>query len=156
MKKLMLCLAAWLMAGMATSAFADPITIDHPWARATMANSATGAAYAKLTNPGTTPDHLIGISTDVAAKAELHQSLNEDGVMKMKPVPILELKPGETVELKPGGYHIMLTGLKQPLVAGQSFPVTLEFEKAGKQQVTVTIEAMQMGHDMKDMPGMSH
>ena len=34
----------------------------------------------------------------------------------------------------------MLIGLKQPLRAGESFPLTLEFEKAGKREVTVTVE----------------
>jgi copper(I)-binding protein len=53
----------------------------------------------------------------------------------------LELKPSTKTELKPGdGYHLMLVGLKQPLKAGDKFPVTLSFEKAGKVEVSVWVE----------------
>ena len=41
--------------------------------------------------------------------------------------------------LKPGGLHIMLIGLKQPLVEGQSFKLLLDFEKAGKVPVEVQV-----------------
>jgi copper(I)-binding protein len=165
MRKTLLSLVAGLGLALSQAAFADGIQVDHPWARATMGGSGNGAAYVTLTNTGSTPDKLIGVSSDAAGKTQLHQSLSDNGVMKMLPVTALELKPGEKVELKPGGYHIMLLGLKQPLVAGQSVPLTLEFEKAGKQLVSVAVEAVgrgQMGHDMhdmkdmKDMPGMAH
>jgi copper(I)-binding protein len=162
MRKTLLSLVAGLGLALSQAALADGIQVDHPWARATTGGSGNGAAYVTLTNTGSAPDRLIGVATDAANKAQLHQSLSEDGVMKMRPVTALDLKPGEKVELKPGGYHIMLLGLKQPLVAGQSIPLTLEFEKAGKQFVSVAVEPVghgQMDHDMKDMrdmPGMAH
>ena len=59
-----------------------------------------------------------------------------------------------SVELKPGSYHIMLIGLKKPLKAGETIPLTLDFEKAGKVSITVPIRAIGAGHD--DMPGMGH
>jgi copper(I)-binding protein len=64
----------------------------------------------------------------------------DNGVMKMRQVDGIDLPAGKTVALKPGGYHIMLTGLAQPLAAGQSFPLTLDFAKAGARQVTVSVE----------------
>ena len=51
--------------------------------------------------------------------------------MKMRQVDAVPLPAGQAVTLSPGGYHIMLVDLKAPLVAGQSFPLTLTFEKAG-------------------------
>ena len=42
--------------------------------------------------------------------------------------------------LKPGAVHVMLQGLKEPLRAGQSFPLTLDFAKAGKREVMVAVE----------------
>jgi periplasmic copper chaperone A len=56
--------------------------------------------------------------------------------------------------LKPGSYHVMLIGLKKPLKAGETIPLTLDFEKAGKVSLTVPIRAMGAEHD--DMPGMGH
>ena len=55
--------------------------------------------------------------------------------------------------LKPGGYHIMLMGLKQQLKDGETFPVTLTFEKAGAVTTTVHVaKAGAMGPDMMSMP----
>ena len=59
-----------------------------------------------------------------------------------------------SVELKPGSYHVMLIGLKKPLKVGETIPLTLDFEKAGKVSLTVPVWAMGAGHD--DMPGMGH
>jgi hypothetical protein len=61
-------------------------------------------------------------------------------VMKMRPITGLDIPAGQPVTLKPGGEHIMLMGLNQPLHEGQSFPLTLDFEKAGPRTVTVTVE----------------
>jgi len=71
-------------------------------------------------------------------------------VMRMREVGELPLAPAARVEMKPGmGYHIMLTGLKQPLQEGAAFPLTLTFEKGGKVEVTVAVggkQAKPAGH----------
>ena len=50
---------------------------------------------------------------------------------------------GGSVELKPGGMHLMFIGLKAPLRNGDTFPMTLRFEKAGEVVVTVNVEVPQ-------------
>ena len=119
----------------------DPprIQVDHPWARASAGAAKTGAAYLTLTDQGL-PDQLTGASTPVAASAELHESMDDMGMMKMRPIAGLPLTPGKPVTLAPGGYHLMLMGLKGPLKAGDSFPLTLRFQHAPPQTVTVTVE----------------
>ena len=100
-------------------------------------------AYMTLSNKGTAPDRLIGGSSPVAGRFELHLMTVEDGVMKMRPVDGgLEIKPGATVELKPGSFHIMLMGLKQPLEKGQKVKGTLVFEKAGTVEIEYAVEAL--------------
>jgi copper(I)-binding protein len=134
---------------------ADPaptIEITHVWARASAGASGNGAAYVTLHNTGTTADQLVAVSTDAAGKAEVHLSKMENGISSMAPVPSLEVAAGATVEMKPGSYHIMLLGLKAPLVAGQTIPLTLTFAHGGTVPTTAKIEPA--GHDMKDMPGM--
>ena len=56
--------------------------------------------------------------------------------------------------LKPGSYHVMLMGLKKPLVAGQSIPLTLTFAKAGNISVTVPVQAMGATDGNGGMSGM--
>jgi hypothetical protein len=62
--------------------------------------------------------------------------------MKMSPASAIEIKPHATLLLEPGGYHVMLSGLRKPLQQGESFPLQLMFEKAGRIDVSVTVGAM--------------
>ncbi|HXP32040.1 MAG TPA: copper chaperone PCu(A)C [Stellaceae bacterium] len=117
------------------------VEIDHPWARATLAGTKTGAAYMTFVNKGTADDRVVGASTPVAAKAEIHEMILQDGVMKMRPVAALDLKPGSTTVLEPGKYHVMLIGLKHPLKPGDTFPLTLKLEQGGERQVMVAVES---------------
>jgi periplasmic copper chaperone A len=115
---------------------AGGLQIASPWARATPKGSTITAGYLTITNKGTETDHLIGGSAALASRFEVHDTVTKDGVAQMRPVKSIEIKPGQTIELRPGGMHVMLTGLKQPLIQGQTVKATLVFEKAG----TVAIE----------------
>jgi len=122
------------------------LLLDHPWARASIGAAKAGAAYLTITNHGAEADRLVAAATPVARDASLHTHLMEEGVMKMRPVEALEIAPGEPAVLQPGGLHIMLMGLTTPLVEGDSFPLTLTFEKAGSIEVEVKVEgATEMG-----------
>jgi copper(I)-binding protein len=81
----------------------------------------------------------------VAGTAELHQMVMDAGVMRMRAVAGLDVKPGDRLVLKPGAYHVMLTDLKRPLQAGETFPLTLRFAKAGSIEVSVEVESMAGG-----------
>jgi copper(I)-binding protein len=119
---------------------AGEIEIGHPWSRAAPAGI-TGAGYLSLNNKGSTPDRLIGGRAEIARAVEIHSTTMVDGVMRMRPLEGVEIAPGAQVALAPGGMHIMLVGLKQPLVAGSRVPLTLVFEKAGEVQVELAVEA---------------
>jgi periplasmic copper chaperone A len=129
------------------------IVIGHPWARASTGK--TGVTYLTIVNKGTADDRLISASTPVAQKAEPHTTVNDNGIMKMRPVDGIAVKAGGEAVLKPGGLHLMLIGLNGPLKAGQSFPLTLTFEKAGKIEATVAVEKAG-AMSGQSMPGMSH
>jgi len=123
----------------ASAALAQPtqLEVDNAWAGATPGNAENGAAYVTITSP--TADRLVTASTPVAKKAELHTMSMQGMVMKMRPISGVDIPAGHPVGLKPAGEHIMLMGLSQPLREGQSFPLTLDFEKAGPRTVTVTV-----------------
>src|SRR3712207_2777024 len=95
------------------------LQIAHPWARATPAGATVGAGYMTITNTGTQTDRLVGGSAAGASRIEVHASVIEGGLARMRPVKALEIGPNQTVELKPGGLHIMLIGLKRPLTQGE-------------------------------------
>lgn len=122
------------------------IIIDHPFARATPPGARSGGAFFIVENAGAASDKLVRVASPVAAAVELHQMAMDGGVMKMRATPALEVRAGDKVELKPGGYHVMLIDLKQPLKAGDNFPLTLTFEGAGTIEVSVEVEAMGAAH----------
>jgi len=135
------------------------IHIMKPWSRPLPAVSVNGAAYMTLMNKGDSPDTLLSVSTPAAKKAEVHNHIMEGGLMKMRPVAALDIAPGGAAVLQPGGYHVMLMGLTKPLVEGQSFPLTLNFERAGSIEVKVMIfvpeesEQGNMQHDKNKTGG---
>lgn len=139
----LLATAALLFAATAAAAHdfkAGPITIGHPWSRPTGPGQAVGGGFVKFTNEGTATDRLVAASAAVSATVELHTMRMEGDVMRMRQVDAIELPAGSSVELKPGGLHLMFMGLKQPLKAGETFPVTLRFEKAGEVVVQFNVE----------------
>lgn len=115
---------------------AGHIMVEHAWARASLVNN--GAAYFMVVNVGKTADRLIAAATPVAAKAQIHRHVMQGNVARMRRVKALDIPAGKHVPFKPGGLHLMLIGLKHPLKKGQSFPLTLTFETAGK----ITVRAI--------------
>jgi periplasmic copper chaperone A len=151
------CLALVLLTTSATAQQGDGagLEVQHPWARAS--TGTTGAAYFSVLNRGTARDRLVTVRTPVAEKAELHESKMENGIMTMRPVGPLTIEPGQSAVLKPGANHVMLMGLKHPLKEGDSFPITLSFEKGGDVEVTVAVaRAGAMGSDAMDHGSMQH
>ncbi len=123
------------------------IQIDKAVARATVGKQANGAAFLQIENKGA-DDALLSASSPVASKVEIHTMTMEGDVMKMRALPQLDLKTGQKLEMQPGsGAHIMLMGLKKPLTVGDSFPLTLNFRKAGK--IDTTVSVIEMGMPMK-------
>lgn len=122
------------------AALADPaaIKVEQVWSRAAIVGH-EGVVYLTITNSGPT-DSLTGVSTPVAAMADLHRTIDDNGVMKMRSVPALPIEAGKSVTLSPNGYHIMLMNLKQTLKQGDSFPITLTFSKGGQVTATAIVE----------------
>jgi len=117
----------------------NTITVEQAWARATPGGARTGAAYMTLMNSGASADRLLSATTPVADQIQFHKETEDNGVSRMREVHSVEISPGGKVIFKPSEMHIMIIGLKQPLKEGQAFPVTLQFEKAGKIDVTVPV-----------------
>jgi copper(I)-binding protein len=127
------------------SAFAnDTLQISGVWSRATPPLVGVGAVYFTAENRGSTTDTLIGVSSPVAERAEMHTHTHtmKDGMMMMHQLDSIEVPAGGTLEFKPGGNHIMLIGLKHPLLEGERFPLTLKFKHAGNVELNVEVHGL--------------
>lgn len=117
----------------------DAPVVTDAWSRATPPGTTVGAAYMTIQG-GKQADRLVDARSDRAAMVHLHSVEEKDGVSKMRAIEAVEIPAGQRVELAPKSTHVMLMGLDGPLVAGQTFVVTLRFAKAGEQPVTVTVK----------------
>jgi periplasmic copper chaperone A len=100
----------------------------------------TAAVHFDIINSGLETDALIGISADVADEAMLHEMKNENNIMHMRMVERLDVVPGEPVDFRKSGLHVMLAGLKAPLVSGDVVKLQLTFEKSGAVEVEATVQ----------------
>jgi periplasmic copper chaperone A len=122
-------------------AHADPIAVPQAWARATAPGAPTGAAYLTLRNGGDSADRLVSAASPAAGRIELHAHVHDaGGVMRMRALEGgVAIPPGQAVEMRPGGIHVMLMDLRERLVQGQRFPLTLTFERSGPATVEVEV-----------------
>ena len=126
MKKLM---ATLILAGLATSVSAAGIHIEDGWARSTVEGMKMGGAFMKIHNDEAKKDFLVGGSSPVAERIEVHTHVNDNGVMRMREVKGgIPLEEKGVTELKPGSYHVMFMGLKKNAERRRKVPVTLKFK----------------------------
>jgi copper(I)-binding protein len=129
--------AATLAGGAAEPVRVGSLEIEEPWARASVGTMRPSVAYMIIRNAGDRPDRLLRIQTPAAGQAEVHATVMEGDMMRMRPAEGREIPPGGELRLEPGGLHVMLMQLRHPLEEGASVALTLVFEHAGE----VTLEA---------------
>ena len=103
--------------------------------------SRPAAGYMTIHNLGSEPDKLISISSPMAERVELHKTSIENGIAKMFKMPQIPLPPKSTIILKPGNFHLLVMGLKKPLVAVTLFPMTLNFATEGAINSNLKVKA---------------
>ncbi len=137
--------AAAMHAGSATGPVSAPasIQVQGAWTRATAPGQNVGAVYFSILNGGSGADELIAVESTAATRTEVHESRMQDGMMRMRPMPSVALAPRSRVEFSPGGLHVMLIGLKEPLVAGRTVALVLRFRHAGDLRTVAEIRSLQ-------------
>ncbi len=138
---------ATLLAGLATSAWAEAVKVEHPWVRTTAPGQKVAGGFMNLTADADMT--LVGGTSPVSRHLELHFMKMDNGVMEMREVKQIALPKGKTVNLEPGGLHVMFIGLKNPIREGQKVPLTLIVKGTdGKEQkLAVDAEAKRTSSD---------
>lgn len=112
----------------------------------------TAAGYFSITNHSKVDDRLVSASSPISGAVEIHNHIEDNGVMKMRQVKGIDIKAGETVELKPGSYHLMM--FKANLPEGQEdVSLTLNYEKAPSVTLIVPVEGRGETSKMDDHSG---
>jgi len=132
-------LAFFALAACTPAPAASDISVTDAWARATAPGQSNAAIYARIRNAGTA-DTLVEVRSD-AGMAMLHANEARDGVARMRMLDALPIAAGQTIDLAPGATHIMLGGVRSPLVAGSDLAMTMRFASGRSHAVRVAIVA---------------
>ena len=138
-RHLIASLAAGLFATSALAQTSVQLSVTEPWVRATVPAAKSAGAFMHLQSA--TNARLVGVSTSVAGRAEIHEMAMENNTMRMRAVEGIDLPVGKPVHLASGGYHLMFFELKRQLKEGETVPVTLTVQDAAKKQTSVTVQA---------------
>ena len=123
---------AWVRPGFAGVPAGTTPTAQSPATSGTLADATTSAVYLVVVNDGGAADTLVGVTSEAAAQADLHQTRIEGNIAMMAPVH-------GRVAFEPGGYHLMLTGLTRDINVGDSISITLHFETSGDLKIAVPV-----------------
>jgi copper(I)-binding protein len=113
------------------------VQVKDVWARDTVGSTANGAVFMTITSP--TPDRLVSASTPVANETDLMTMAGGSSMMEMTYLKGIDIPANKPVSLNPMGLHVWLANLKRPLKAGETFPLTLNFAKAGRRAIAVPV-----------------
>jgi copper(I)-binding protein len=133
-------LAAAILGAVLVADASAQVAVRNAWVRATVPQQTATGAFMQLKAEQDT--RLVSVSSSAAPVVEVHEMALQDNVMRMRPVQAVELPAGKAVDLKPGGHHVMLMGLKQPVKAGETVPLTLTFEDRGGRRQSVGVNAV--------------
>ena len=152
MKKFSLLLASLMVSAGALAAAADMVTVDEPYVRLAPPNAPATGAFMVIKNAGDKDVKVVKADNPASKVTELHTHLNENGVMKMRPVAAIDVKSKGEAVLKPGGLHVMMINLNAPMKEGDVVPITLTFDDGSSKQVDAkVVRPMAAG-----MPAMDH
>lgn len=123
----------------AMAAAADKVSVKEPFVRLAPPNAPATGAFMVIRNSGDKAVKLVKADNPASRVTELHNHINEGGVMKMRPVPAIEIPANGEAVLKPGSLHVMLIDLKKPMNEGDNVPITLEFDDGSRIKVDAKV-----------------
>jgi len=126
---------------------APSVAVEDAVVRLPVIEGRPGAAYFTL-RANTTPMQIVGITSPEVERIDLHESVNEGGVMRMGPLRDRAFPADGEKRFEPGGAHAMLFGIAPTVRPGGTIEMTFDFDNAPDVTVRVPMEAIGGGgHD---------
>jgi copper(I)-binding protein len=139
MKQLSLLAAGLMISAGVLAGAADNVTVQDPYVRLAPPNAPATGAFMVIKNGGDKDVKVLKADNPASRVTELHTHLNENGVMKMRPVPAIDVKAKGQAVLQPGGLHVMMIDLKAPMKEGDVVPITWTFDDGSSKQVDAKV-----------------
>jgi periplasmic copper chaperone A len=132
-------LAFMLLAAAIPARAERTIDVHDPWIRH-MTGDRPMAGYLVIENRGREDRSLVGASSAAFGAVHIHETVEADGAMSMRPVESIAVPAGGRVELRPGGYHLMLMQKRNELEVGDEVAIILEFADGGSKSVVFAVK----------------
>jgi len=148
MNKLISNSILWVVLSFAGTAWAHggsvgDIAVSHPWMRAIPVPAMNGAGYMIITNNGAVDDCLVEVKANWVAKADIHETRENEGILSMMPLSDgIVIPANSSISLEPGAVHVMLMKTVKQIMPGDRLPVTLVFKYAGKLKVNFVVQSL--------------
>lgn len=121
------------------SALAE-LDIHSAWVKNLPPTIPVRAGYMTVHNAQTHAISIVAIHSDAFASVEIHQTIKQDGMMRMEPVPTLTIEPDSTVQLAPGGLHLMMMNPTNPTKPGDSLEIVIKLDDGSTQNLKMTVK----------------
>lgn len=139
LSRLMTVIGALLLATVSLAAHAETLRIENPYFYPPIGSGKIGVGFMVIHNEGDTDRALLHAESDAIDEIELHDHINEDGILRMRKVPQIPVEAGGSVTLKPGGLHVMLMGVNEEVAPGDQLEVTFTFDQDERQTISVPV-----------------
>jgi len=144
MKQLILVTCSLLFS---VNVLANALEISSQHVRATPPHVKNSAAFFTITNDTNKNIKLIAVKSDIAEKVQIHNNINEDGMMKMRQVESIIIEANGSTSLQPGGYHVMFLGLKNDLTEGDNVELALYFDNGDQIKINAPVQKISASHE---------
>ena len=120
----------------------DDISVTHAYVRETITGQNMSAAYFDVKNLSAKTHAVVKISSPLASVVQLHETVEDHGMMKMREISTISLPSHAQNHLQPGGMHVMLMGLHKALKAGDQIPFVITFDDGSTQSIEMPVKAI--------------
>jgi len=116
------------------------LQISNPWIKNLPPSVPVRAGYMTLHNPESKTISIVSLSSDAFGSIEIHQTIAQDGMMRMERVPTLTIEPRSTVQLAPGGLHLMMMNPVEPARIGDKIEILILFDDGTEQKLEMRVK----------------
>ncbi|MDT0604942.1 copper chaperone PCu(A)C [Thalassotalea castellviae] len=133
-----------LLAGLIVNiqAFAETVVVEHGYIRATIPGTTVSSAYMEIKNTSKQDIVLIGATSKVSDRIEIHEHVMNDEMMRMQQRESLTIAANDSVVLQPSGYHLMIFNLAEPLKVDANVELTLQFSDKKTVNILLPVQSI--------------
>jgi len=126
----------------ANSAQATDVSASDGFVRESIPGTTISSAYMTLKNNSEKSVTLVGASSEISARIEIHEHSMSDGMMSMRQLDSIVINSKDTVILQPSGLHLMIFDIKAPLKHGDLITLTLHFLSHPDVEVQLPVQSI--------------